>query len=79
MAKEIVGDLVRCDHKREAPLRDQQRLDRETLEHGEEQGSPGRHACTVCAWRLGYEAAVEQLMGNMRTVLLGHPVPGTPR
>lgn len=70
MAKEIRGDIVRCDHGREAPLPDQERLDRETREHGEEQGSPGRHACTVCAWRMGYDAAVEQVMQNLRRALL---------
>lgn len=58
MAKQVIGTLVKCDHGREAKLDDQELLDREKEKYGSEQGAPGRHACTVCAWRLGYEAAV---------------------
>jgi hypothetical protein len=59
MAKTIIGDTVHCDHGREAPLSAMEQLDAEKKRHGrEEQGKPGRHGCTVCAWRLGYEAAL---------------------
>lgn len=69
MAKTTVGNIVKCDHGREGTLRDQERLDEEKARFGrEEQGTPGRHACTVCAWRMGYEAAladVAHLVGKL--------------